>query len=125
MTEPKREFAPYISLSTALSIAGNELVEMAGAINEREVANENKLNRAHKAAHKALDAIGEYYRIMDATKLDPPRYVSGSSGPHARPSSHKQAGVIPSPAMQGDDMLPLATMAALNGDDTPPEGEAA
>lgn len=39
-----------------------------------------------------------------------------------RPSYHVQARGVPSPAMQAEDMLlPCATLAALNGDDTPDE----
>lgn len=51
------------------------------------------------AAHAIL-------RTVRRQLADPPRYVPGSSGPHPRPSYHTQARGIPSPAMQGEDVLP-------------------
>lgn len=47
---------------------------------------------------------------------NPPRFVPGSKGPWGRPSSHRQAE-----GLSAEHVLPLATLAALNGDDTPPE----
>jgi hypothetical protein len=108
--QPKREFAPYITLATQIGIAGGELLEMAGAICERESADENKLIRAERAVRKAAEALAEYRRIDDADPvLTWPRPASHGNGASRLPDP---------PGMRAAHMLP--DDAARNGPRTYP-----
>ena len=69
VTDPNRDHAPYIHLSTALSMAGTDLLELAGAVTERGGASNFSLDRAANAARKALAAVDEYYKVIDAARL--------------------------------------------------------
>ena len=92
----RREFAPEISLGTSLSMAGSDLLELAGALTERGEPTEWHLERAEMAARKVLNAIGDYHKFKDAARLA-----------KARPATP--------PGLRAEDVLPdRASDAAYN-----------